>query len=126
MEFEPLARLSDIPEGGMLAVRKRTGEPLGVRLELPGGARHYDLTVEPLRTAEGAVCGVAGTALDITVWRKFVAENRVVVEGITMKMGLGDVRWTIFLNNFTLNLDLKERIENAQVIDVCATGSCNE
>ena len=29
-----------------------------------------------------------------------IAPTGVVVEGITMKMGLGDVRWTIFLNNF--------------------------
>jgi di/tricarboxylate transporter len=29
-----------------------------------------------------------------------VAPTGVVVEGITAKMGLGDVRWTIYLNNF--------------------------
>jgi di/tricarboxylate transporter len=29
-----------------------------------------------------------------------IAPTGVVVDGITMKMGLGDVRWTIYLNNF--------------------------
>ena len=29
-----------------------------------------------------------------------IAPTGVVVEGITTKMGLGDVRWTIYLNNF--------------------------
>jgi hypothetical protein len=33
--------------------------------------------------------------------------------------------FTFFLNSFTLNLDLKERIQAQQVVDVCATGSCS-
>lgn len=34
--------------------------------------------------------------------------------------------FTFFLNNFTLNLDLKERIQSSQVIDACANGGCHE
>lgn len=34
--------------------------------------------------------------------------------------------FTFFLNNFTLDLDLKERIQNAQVVDACVNGGCHE
>ena len=37
-----------------------------VRLELPIGVKHYDLTVEPLRAADGSIAGVTGAALDVT------------------------------------------------------------
>ena len=33
-----------------------------------------------------------------------IAPTGVVVEGITTKMGLGDVRWTIYLNNFLAHM----------------------
>ena len=33
--------------------------------------------------------------------------------------------FTFFLNNFTLDLDLKERIQSSQVVNTCSTGGCN-
>jgi hypothetical protein len=35
-----------------------------------------------------------------------IAPTGVVVEGITAKMGLGDVRWTIYLNNFAAHMTI--------------------
>jgi di/tricarboxylate transporter len=35
-----------------------------------------------------------------------IAPTGVVVEGITTKMGLGDVRWTIYLNNFVAHMTI--------------------
>jgi di/tricarboxylate transporter len=35
-----------------------------------------------------------------------IAPTGVVVEGITAKMGLGDVRWTIYLNNFVAHMTI--------------------
>ena len=35
-----------------------------------------------------------------------IAPTGVVVEGITTKMGLGDVRWTIYLNNFAAHMTI--------------------
>ena len=47
-------------------LRTGTGARREVRIELPAGARNYDLTVEALRGEDGAVRGVACAAIDVT------------------------------------------------------------
>jgi signal transduction histidine kinase/CheY-like chemotaxis protein len=53
--------------------RSGQGSRQEVRLELPAGVRHYDLTVEPLLDADGSPAGITGAALDVT--------ERVAAEG---------------------------------------------
>ena len=59
---------------GVLGSGKGTRQE--VRLELAGGVRHYDLTVEPLRADDGSVAGLTCAALDVT--ERTAAERELV------------------------------------------------
>lgn len=66
------AEIAPAPAAALLTALKaevlRTGKGTRqeVRLELPIGVKHYDLTIEPLRAGDGTVCGVTCAALDVT------------------------------------------------------------
>ena len=44
-----------------------------------GETRHFDLTVEPLRDAQGVVVGVTCAAIDVTALKQAVAEREVLI-----------------------------------------------
>lgn len=62
----PPSSAAALKEVKMAVLRSGVGMRREVRLELPVGVKHYDVTVEPIRDPEGRTTGVACTALDIT------------------------------------------------------------
>ncbi len=67
----------------LMAIKRRVIDTeLGIRTEISitarGDLRFFDLTVEPLRNAEGVTIGVAGTTADVTALRRSEQQIRAL------------------------------------------------